>query len=773
MADQFRKKVVDFIHNSPKITLLIFTLSFALFAPGILKVKENFTYKAWYNDNDPQVKKFQEFEKIFGNDDNILISLSHKDGLINQKSLILIKELTETLWKTTEVVRVDSLTNFQSITSEDNELLIEPLINDSELDNFNQKTRKKVLKRIASEPLLTGYLISEDQKAVVLQAFIRPAIPDPPDHSIITNDIKERLKPFKKKYPEYDIHLFGTVPIVDDFKNATIDDIFTLLPILYACFTIILFFRFRSFITLFYIFSTISTSTLFMLGAAGYLGQTLNTLTSACPTILMTIALSDAVHIFSALFLGLKEGYSLKSSLYYSMIKNFYPTLLTSLTTALGFLSFFNAKVEPVAELGIIVSVGILFAWYVTYFALVPCIQLSEKFFKKMINGDKESVSLESEIVAGSRSKMFTALIYKYRYLILLFTFISGAISIPMIRELEVNMDPYQQFKSTHPSVIAQKFVEKHFTYTSLIELSINSGVEDGAKEPEFLHKVDNFIKELESKDEITKVISINSVLKSLNKYLNSGDDAAYTIPATKGQVAESLLLYSMDLPQGKDLSNFISLNNDKLHLTMQWTLSDSHNSRAMFKVIKKIAKKHGLELLITGKTPLFHELTPYVVSTFLFSIILAFITITLVLMLSLKSFTLGALALIPNIYPLLIGGAVYYLTGLDIDMGSVLVASVCLGIAVDDSIHFLFEYQKYRGKMDQVQSVEKLFTSTFPALTLTTVLLCVGFASFIFGNYIPNIKFGVLCAFIIVVALLADLIILPAVVFVLDRKCK
>lgn len=771
MGNKFRQKLVDFIHQSPKLTLLIFTLSLFAFLPGVALVKQNFTYKAWYNDNDPQVQKFQDFEKIFGNDDNILIALSHPNGLIDEKSLRLIEELTETLWRTKDVVRVDSITNFQSIHSEEDELIIESLVSKSELDNFNQKNKDKVLKRIASEPLLKGYLISDDMQATVLQAFIRPAIPDAPDHSAITQDIRARLEPFKEKFKEYDIHLFGTVPIVDDFKTATIDDIITLLPILYGCFTIILLFKFRSLVTLFFIFTTISTSTILMLGAAGYLGQTLNTLTSACPTILMTIALSDAVHIFSALFLGLNAGYTLKSSLYYSMMKNFYPTLLTSLTTALGFLSFFNAKVEPVAELGIIVSCGIVFAWYVTYFFLAPAIQLSEKLFKKLIKGDKESVQLESEIMASERSKKLANTVFKFRYPILLLTFILGVGSVPLIKQLRVNMDPYKQFKEDHPGVIAQQFVEKHFSYASLIELSIDTGRADGAKDPEFLRRVDNFIKALESKEEITKVISINAVLKSLNKYLNSGQEKFFAIPSTEGQVAESLLLYSMDLPQGKDLSNFISLNNDKIHLTMQWSLSDSYNSRMMFKEIKKLAKKFGLPLLITGKTPLFHELTPYVVSTFLFSIILAFITITIVLMLSLKSFTLGALALIPNLFPLLVGGGIFYLTGYAMDMGTVLVASVCLGIAVDDSIHFLFEYKKYRAKLTPLESVQKLFTSTFPALTLTTVLLSVGFMSFIAGNYIPNIKFGILCSFIIVVALLADLIVLPAVVFVLDRK--
>jgi len=770
-SEKVKNTVVNAIFNNPKKTLLGFLVLTLINIPGLLLVKPNFTYKAWYSDNDPQVQIFQDFEKVFGNDDNIIVGIKHKDGILTKKSLTLIQELTDTIWKTKEVVRVDSLTNYQFIQAIDDDIVIEELISDSDLENFTKTQQLKLLEKIKSEPLLTDFLISADRKASLIKGFIRPAIESVPDHSEITNDIKDKLKSFREKYPEYEIFLSGTVPIVDDFKMATINDIVKLIPILYSILTLILWWKYRSVVALFFIFSTISFSTLLMLGSAGFLGQTLNTLTSACPTILMTIALSDAVHIFSALFLGLKRSYSLESSLRYSMQKNFYPTLLTSLTTALGFLSFFNAKVEPVAELGIVVSVGIIYAWVVTYFALAPAILLSKNLFKKFIQGETESLKLEKEISATPLSQTLAQGIFKYRYLILAMTLILAIGSLPLIKKLQVNMDPYEQFQDDHPSVIAQNFLSNNFNYASFIEMSIDSNKDDGIKDPEFLETVEAFIKVLESDPKISKVISVNAILKKLNQVLHSDKKEFYAIPSSQGEVAESLFLYTMGLPQGKDINNLVSLRNDKIHLTMQWDISDSYNSRMMFKRIKKLARNLELDLTITGKTPLFHELTPYVVSAFVFSILMAFITITIVLMLSLRSFTLGALALIPNLFPLLIGGAIYYLSGHHIDMGTVLVASVCLGIAVDDSIHFLFEYKKYRLDNNPVESVAKLFTSTFPALILTTVLISVGFLSFIFGSYIPNIKFGILCAFIIVIALLADLVILPAVVFILDRK--
>ena len=121
-----------------------------------------------------------------------------------------------------------------------------------------------------------------------------------------------------------------------------------------------------------------------MLGVCGYLGLEINTLTGAAPNILMTVAMSDAIHLFSAFYESRKKGFDFISGAKYSFLKNFYPTLLTSVTTSIGFFSFFGALVEPVAHLGIMVGFGVFFAWIVTYFFLAPSIILTKKYFPRL-----------------------------------------------------------------------------------------------------------------------------------------------------------------------------------------------------------------------------------------------------------------------------------------------------------------------------------------------------------------------------------------------------
>jgi len=769
MLNNYRDKFVHFIINSPKKALLLFMLMLGLCTPGLLYVKANFTYKSWYSDKDPNVAAFQNFEKKFGNDDNAVIIVRSKSDTVNADFAKVIGLLTEEVWQVEEILRVDSLNNFIYSEGVGEEIVIGPIIDEYELSDGNIDF-SEVKRKINNEKILTDYLISHDHKTQLVIARVVPEVVKIPDHSKITNDIKAIIKNFQKSYPEYEFHLTGSVVVVDDFTMATLNDLALLVPLLYLIFIIILYVKYRSTCAIMLVFSTISLSIWMMMGFCGYLGLEINTLTGAAPNILMTVALSDAIHLFSAFFESRRKGFDFMGAAKYSFIKNFYPTLLTSITTAVGFASFYGALVEPVAHLGVMVGFGVIFAWLVTYLFLAPALLLTKKYFPEV--EVEERIQDKKDIPATASAIKSTGLIDKMKWPIILITlalFIFGAF---YGSKLEVNMDPLEQFSATHPSVISSNIIEKELGYSSSFEIRFDSKYPEGAKGPAFLNKVDSFSNWLLSHDEISKVVSINYILKSLNKALHENKNEFHQIPETKREVAESLMLYQMGLPEGRDINNLISLDNRYLRATVNWNLTDSKTSNLYFDRIQKEADKRGLDILITGKNPLFHALTPYIVKTFNDSFISALIFITIILIITLRSFSLGLLTLIPNVFPLVLGAGIFYFSGFDVDMGTVLVASVCLGIAVDDSIHFLFEFKNYREiGFDSKSAIEKIITTTFPALLMTTILICIGFGAFIFGNYVPNVKFGVSVAIVLFIALLADFIVLPAILLFYKKK--
>jgi len=762
ILDKFQHNHCDNILHSPKKYIIILSIIHLICGFGLMSLKSDFSYKAWYSDKDPNVQKFNSFEKYFGNDDNLIISLKNTTGILNVRDLNQVKDLTDLLWGVEDIVRVESITNFQFMNSTADDIVISDFYDGGEI---NEKSIQTLTGNIKKWPFLYNFLISKDHKTFVLQSILRPALNNPPDHSKVSGAHQKILENFKKKNPQFEVHLTGPVRVVDDFKNATIDDLVFLIPFLYLIFSILLYLRFKSISSIFSVFLVVSSSSFLALGIAGFLNQNVNTLTAAAPTIIMTIAISDAIHLLSSYFYALKSGKNYFDSIKYSMNKNFYPTLLTSLTTAIGFFTFYGAKVEPISELGVMVGIGVICAWFVTYWFLCPLILLFPTKFKSLVGKSQFGVISKSNI------KAITRFLNTYRRYFLISTIMSVAAGVYCFSSLEINMNPLDQFRHDHPGVQASRFMEKNMGYSSGLELLIDSGVPEGINEPSFLLKVDhlsNWI--LESKIAI-KTNSILDIIKKLNMTFNEGQVDFYKIPNSKKTIAESIFFYSLGLPQGQDLSSKMDITQSKLRLSLTWNTLNSKDALLAFEKIKMKSKQLGLNVLVTGKTTLFHQLTPYVVTTFIKSFGMAFLLITLILMIYLKSIKLGLLALIPNIWPLLVGSIIFYLGGFTVDMGSVIIASVCLGVAVDDSIHFLFEYKKSRDQDSSIiEAVEKVYDTTFPSLFLTTIVLSIGFASFVFGSYIPNIIFGVFVAIILLLALFSDLIILPVVLMYVDK---
>lgn len=758
----------NFIINNPYKCLILFGLLMIISIPGLFRLETNFTYKAWYNDNDPEVQAFNDFEKKFGNDDNIIVMITHESGVINNETIKITRELIDRVWKIKDIFRIESLFTFNQVKSVGDDLLVNPFI-DPEQESFTEDELSQIRKNIKEDPLVNKYLVGRGQKSLAVQAFLRPAFKTPTDHALVTTSVMSVLSEYRKTYPKHEFYLTGSATVVEAFKSGTINDIKLLTPILYTIFMIILWFRFRNVSSLIMTFSVITLSTLLMFSLMGYSLFQINTMSAACLTILLTVAISDAVHILSSYKYGISKFKNPYKAVQYSLEKNFYPTLLTSLTTAYGFASFGGAKVKPIATMGLSVAGGVILAWIVTYFFLGPMLLI---IGRKQIRSVDEEDTPDENPQPSKKTLNYVTKINRYKYPILIITIISGILGFYTSTKLVVDMNPVEQFKKDHRLVVAYNKIAQEMNFSSIIDMVVYTNDGEVIQEPTYMNKVDRFQTWLNEQDYINSSISILDILKRVNKSLNGDDPKFYSIPETRKAIAQQLLFYTLGLPQGQDLNDKMSIDNKSLRISFNWNAKNSQDSRKYFKVITQKAKDFGLRIKITGKTPLFHELTPYVVKTFFESFIIAFIGITIIMIFALQSFKLGFLALVPNIFPLIIGAAIYQMFGQTVDMGTVIIASVCLGIAVDDSIHFLFEYQKYsRMGHDSFKSIANIVTTTFSSLFLTTLLITVGFSSFVVGNYIPNVKFGVMVAIILVIALIADFVILPAILLITERK--
>ena len=766
-TNRIKLSVVDSIIKRPKTFLCLSLLFFSFFLPGIANIGQDFSYKIWYSDSDELMQLYKKFESKFGNDDAVVIGVETQDGFWTNQKLSLLLSLTEKLWLLPDVTRVDSIMNHEFIEASEDEIEVISFFQNQTPKELSNDQIKSFKNKVLADQMLKNYLISEDGTVAIFQARIRPAFDRIPDYSKITLAARKLINELQTQYPNERFHLVGSIPLTHMFKEISFKDMGLLAPLCTIIFLIIMVLIYRHALGFISPFIIIISSITMMFGVMGYLDHKLNTLSSASPTILLTVAIADAIHILTVYFFGLKKGFNNKEAVRYTLSKNFYPTLLTSITTAVGFISFTHSKVLPVAFLGESVFFGVIFAWINTYFMLGPilCLFPAKKYLRIDREEVKELEELEESIKATPKTMKFIEQLMDKKSLIVATTIIVSIITIIYSAKLEVNMDPIQQFPKSNQIHRSFKFLENKLGSIATMEIMIDSHKIDGIKDPKYLKNVERFENWLNQQSYIDKTISILDILRSVNKTFHGNKEEYYRIADTRNEIAEQLFFYGLGLPQGRELTTFVSLQNDALRITAQWNIHSSVIANQKIAEINAKAREYGLDAHITGKMPLFHELTPYVVDTFLKSFLMAFTIITILLVVVLKSLKLGVLALIPNLFPLFVGAAVYQILGFDVDMSTVLIASVCLGIAVDDSIHFLFEFKKYRGNKKSLhETFSIIFTNTFPSLFFTTLLVVIGFGSFIIANYVPNAKFGGMVAFVLIIALIADFIVLPAV---------
>ena len=405
-------------------------------------------------------------------------------------------------------------------------------------------------------------------------------------------------------------------------------------------------------------------------------------------------------------------------------------------------------------------GLGTMFSWLFTYTLLIPIVHLFP--IKRKASGAK--VGKDEVYKASPRSLYFANLVYKWRKFILFTSVVFSIGAIILASQVPVNSDPFEYFDDEYPLSIATNFIEDNLGGAVGSEIIVEAGRAEGIKGPQFLKKVEAFQTWLGQRPKITKTVSIVDILKDMNKTLNGGNEEYYKLADSQEMIAQQLFLYTMNLPQGMDINDRVTLENDALRITAMWTIHDSETALKEVALYEKKAKEMGLKAYVTGKMPLYQSNNEKVVSSFKVSISLAIVLVAILLIFGLNSVRLGLLSMIPNTLPLIIGAGVVRLMDQPLDIGTVIVGSICLGIAVDDTIHFLANYKKYMLEDSSViESVAKVFSTTAPALITTTIVIVSAFGTFAMASFVPNKNFGIFVSIILSGALFIDLTFLPA----------
>lgn len=716
-------------------------------------------YRIFFTKDNPQLQAFEQMQLEFNKSDNILIGIAPRSGDVFQPEMLqLIREYTEAAWQTPYSIRVDSLSNFQRTTAEADDLVVADLVPNSQLS----AAERLIIRDIAiAEPALVNRLVAADGKVTAINITVQ--LPEPTQQQQVTeiwSFVSDLSAQFAARYPNVDFHHTGIIALNYAFASEAEQDVRALVPIMLAAIMLMLAVLLRSIAgalaTLLIIVVTVTST----LGIAGWLGLFMSTATVNVPTILMTLAVADSVHLLASMQFALADGKTKSQAIQYSLQRNWQPVVITSVTTAIGFLTLNFSEVPILRDLGNLTALGVMLAC-VFSLTLLPVLM---QFLPLRAATIQQS--------SGTMARLSEWVIQRQRLLLwgfVLVTLLCTAL-LPLNR---VNDEPNKYFASNTSFRQANDFMEQNLSGFTSIDFAFNGGVAGAVNQPELLQALESFSNWLAEQPEVMHVNTLSDVLKRLNKNMHQDDPAFYRLPETAAEAAQYLLLYEMSLPFGLDLNN--QLNIDKSATRLTATLYNLGSKELIALEQRALdyftANWPQYQLSAASAALMFAYIGERNMASMLTTLPLALLLISILLVVSLRSWRLGLISIIPNLVPALIGFGLWGLLVGEINLALSVVASMSLGIIVDDTVHFLSKYRHAREEgRDSEQAVRYAFHSVGRALCITTLVLVAGFAVLMFSGFRLNSDMGLLTSGIILIALLVDLLFLPACLLKLDK---
>ena len=718
-------------------------------------------YRSLFEDDNPQLLAFDALEDTYAASNVALIAVAPEEGSVfTREALGAIEELSEAAWGAPHSIRVDSLTNYSHSEAFEDDLIVGPLVVDALELSDDQLARVEAV--ALGAPDLAGRLVAYDGR--VGGVAITFALPDDPDVAVveITDYLHGVLAEARASHPTLAYYMTGDVVLNRAFADATKDDLLTFAPIVLLVIVVVTVALLRSALGTLAIIGVLGFIVNSTMGFAGWIGTVLNPANSGVAIIVMTVAIAHSVHIVTATLAGLGRGLSKNEAIAASLRSNAYPVLLTTVTTAIGFLSLNSSDSPAFHVLGNLVAFGVVcaFIYSMTLLPAVLCV-----------------LPLRARSARSRQAEFFERfgafVVARRHYLLLAMCLLIAALAagIPRI-ELTDNWtryldDRYEFRRDTD-------FVIENLTGMETLEYSLRSGREGGITDPEYLSTVDAFAEWYRGQPEVTHVQAFPDTMKRLNRNMHGDDPEFYRLPDDPELAAQYLLLYELSLPFGSDLNNRIDVAKSATRLTVVLRSLSARQQRELDARAQAWLGANAPSLLTeaSGVSIVFAHLSQRNVDSMLVGTLIAMGLISLILLLVFRNVRLGLLSLIPNLIPLVMSFGLWgYLVG-RVGLAASVMAAMAFGIIVDDTIHFLSKYMRARREGESPQeAVRSTFRVVGQALWTTTAVLAAGFLVFASSGFEVSWSLGLLVTLTMALALLADFLLLPPLLMVIDRR--
>ena len=775
------------------ISMLVFI---GLLASQILKITIDTSTEGFLHESDPILLDYEAFRDQFGRDEMAIIALEPEqvfDLNFLKKLKALHQDLKENLPYLDDIT---SLVNARNTYGNKEELIVEDLL---EPWPENEKELAIIEKRARENQMYTNLLLSEDGRltTIVIKTNTYSGQKETIDDLSGFGDEEALSQPLEKQNAIYltdeensefvntlekivgrhrtegvPIFIAGTPVVTDFLKRSMMKNMRQFMGIALLSIAIFLFILFRRLSGVFIPIFIVLVSLVSTLGLMALSGVSIKIPTQILPSFLLSVAVGASVHILVMFFQSFDKHHSKRDSIAHALGHSGLAIVMTSLTTAGGLMSFSTAAVAPIADLGIFASAGVLISLIYTIVFLPALLAILPIRSKNRPNDSIVHGKGLMDMILNTCIHISTRHPKKVLFVAFILTFaaLSGAIRI------ELSHDPVRWLPDRSAVRLANEKLDLALKGTTSLEVILDTQKENGLYDPDLLLKLENSSKEMEDySDEkmyVGKAFSLTSVLKETNQALHGNNPEFYIIPKNRDLIAQELFLFENS--GSDDLEDFTDTQFSKARFTIKVPFVDTIAYARFIDTAASHFKKNfpGEKIKLTGMVAILSQVITNAIHSMIKSYGYALTVITLLMIFLIGGVKIGMFSMIPNIFPIILMLGIMGWCNLPMDLFCMMVGSIAIGLAVDDTIHFMHNFRRYYETFhDPEKAVYETLHTTGRAMLVTTCVLSIGFFTFMFSEMNNLINFGFLTGFTLLMALLADYFIAPSLMVLLNKK--
>ena len=745
------------------LTALIIAGALA-FVPGVARTTIDNDLTSWFSTDDPIYQEYERFRDEFGGTRTLIVAVKapSRERMLSDEGFAFIDKVSGDIERVETVERVNSLSTATIVDAlpaqegDDGGIEVRPLI-----DDVAAKGAAATGQRALDDELLRGDLISEDGTvAAIIVSFDERRIDDV--RAGVIDAIHGIVDPALPH--DFEVYYNGSLEISETYNRITVQNQAKFTPPILLITLVALYLMFRSARKTALTLAAIGVSILWTVGLYYMLGFSFNVLASMLVPLVIVLAIADDVHIIQHFDHAVRAGATPKEAFTQTITHLAAPLLGASATTALGMLSLATSDVVAVRAFGIGAAVGVMVDFAISI-VFVPTLLVWMR--QEHSQPPQERWFLEPL----TRVAMFST---RHPRAILAAALALAAVAVAGVTTLKVDTNHIAFFSANHPlgksAVVIDQKLGGVYGFQVMLE-----GPPGSMQQPEMLQRIDSLASRIEAFPEVRKVTTLADYVKRINRELEGRGGTGAVIPAEADKIAQELFVFTLADEGRHELARIVSSDASASQISIKL---QAMSSDVLFDYVADVERFSaeafagtGVTPTVTGSGKLFAQLDHYLVTSQISSFATAFVTVFAVIFLVFRSWRYGALAIIPNLFPVLAVFGVMGWLGISLNIATVMVASVALGVVDDDTIHFISRFKREREAGGSITgSIEAATIHEGRAALTTAIINSAGFAVLMMSEYKPSAWFGGLLALTMIVAFLAEVFILPATIVILSK---